>query len=174
MRDCLSIVYGRAEQHLSNHGVNMEIFIAYLLILAISIALPLWTIEKIKVARDKDNEYIELRVQNVYEYNRLKSWWANREVLQADLKRLTDEWFMEYAAFRDRVTERLDERETDIVNILAELSNMKKLEDIDDDIFHSLDMQIAELTRSQQLLLRTILERFPLPEKPTTPVRRKR
>lgn len=143
MRDCLSISYGRAEQNLSNHGVNMDIVIAVGLSLSVMLATAVWVSDKLKTYKE-------------------------------DLKRLTDEWFMEYAQFRDSVTERLDERETDIVNILAELERIKKLEDIDDDKFHSLDMQIAELTRSQQLLLRTILERFPLPEKPTTPVRRKR
>lgn len=156
----------------------MEILIAIVVSLVVMLGTIMWVIDKLKTYKEDLGKSfdgtIDSMVSTAFTNKRRELWWADYDSIKATLKTHANEWFKEYAEFRDKTTDRFIACNNDMKELTAKIDRLQQTDGIAADDVGEIRQMCLELQKANTVLMRTILERFPLPEKPTTPVRRKR
>jgi len=152
--------------------------VAIAIVQILTIVLMLKGGKEISKEFDRHKEYIDLSVKNTFEHERRKVWWADREVMQQTLRDYVNEWSRAYVEFRDKTDERLHTIEEQLVTASEEWEAkydlyLRNMNTAADDIGEIRD-RCLELQKANTVLMRTILERMPLPVQPTSPKRKAR
>ena len=154
--------------------MEIGILISVLVTLIVAWLLVLWMREKLDEQYEGLKSLIELKVENTFEQRKRDAWWAVRDAFQEDLKKLTAQHFYENNIFHSSVKDKFIACNNDMKELTAKIDRLQQTDGIAAEDVGEIRQMCLELQKANTVLMRTILERFPLPEKPTTPVRRKR